>query len=247
MTNKEKELKRLNKEKIKEYKKQLKSEIFDPDNEIIYNENGEALIECKIGKAENIFNQYDLAKQRTITDDFEKYLMDEVEIIPMTENVAIKMYVDDNFTTDNENQVKKALKNHFGFKITTDKVKIKRNDLWAGLFLICGFICLILSPFVYKWFQNSYFPAYESTLIMTWFFLWEGTGMAFLDRSEISAHRYNMLRLYNASVSFVRVGTGIPAPTIPTKQEGKIAPRPIETKPKKRFSILSIFKKKNKE
>lgn len=242
MEDDKKKIKKLNSEKIKQYKKQLKSEIFDPDNELIYNENGEALIECKIGKAENIFNQYDLAKQRTITDEFEKYLMDEVAIIPMSENVAIKMYVDENFTQDNETQVKKALKNHFGFQITTDKVKIRRNDIWAGLFILCGLICLILSPFIYKWFDKSYFPAYESALIMTWFFLWEGIGMAFLDRSEITSHRYNMLRLYNASVSFVKIGNTSTTPVQSVTNDAKIAKQPAITH-KKHFSIRNIFKK----
>lgn len=237
-----KELKKLNKQKIKNYNKQLKSEVFDLDNEIIYNENGEALIECKIVKVENIFNNYDLAKQRTITDDFEKYLMDEVEIIPMTENVAIKMYVDENFTPENEVQVKKAIKNHFGFKITSDKVKNKRNNIWEGLFFSLGLIFLILSPFIYKWFENSYVPLYESALILTWFFLWEGTGMAFFDRTEIKAHIFNMLRLYNANISFVKVSAlNLATPSNPNNQNNV---KPNEEK--RSFSFARLFKKDKK-
>lgn len=213
------EQKKQNKEKRKQYRKQLNSEMFEVDNEFDYNEKGEVSLECKIGKAENIFNKYDLAKQRTITDEFEKYLMEEVEIIPMSENIAIKMFVDDEFSTENEKQVKKAMKNHFGFKITTDKVKMRSNNRWALVFFILGLTCLILSPFFNRWFQNSGFPFYETILVLTWFFLWEAFGMAFFDRTDLKEHQYNLLRLYNADISFVKIPTNTKANA--TKEENK--------------------------
>ena len=65
-----KEQKKLNKQKIKEYKKQLKSEQFDVDNEIKFNDQGQAIIECKIGNEKDMFSPYDINKDRTIDDDF---------------------------------------------------------------------------------------------------------------------------------------------------------------------------------
>ena len=205
LTEKEKEIRKRRREKIKQYKKQLHSEIFELDNELHYNENGDALIECKIGKAENIFNKYDLAKDRTITDEFEKYLLDEVEIVPMDENVAIKMYVDENFTEENEKQVKRAIKNHFSFNITKDIVEMKSNDIRAIIFFILGIACLAISPLIYEWCENNYLPFYECCLILIWFFIYEGGYMAFFDRNDIREHRYNMLRLYNAEITFSRI------------------------------------------
>ena len=200
----QKELDRKNKLKLKQYRKQLKSEIFDIDNEVKYNETDEALIECKIGKAENIFNKFDLAMERTITDEFEKYLLDEVNIIPIGENVAIKMYVDEEFTEENEKQVKKAIKRHFSFNITTDIVKMKRNHLAAIFLLLSGIICLVACPFISLITKDTYMPIYESMLILAWFFIWEGIGKAVFDITSIRNHRYNMLRLYNADISFER-------------------------------------------
>ncbi len=242
MTDKQKELRKKNKQKIKEYKKQLNSEIFDLDKELKYNENGEALIECKIGKAENIFNKHDLAQDRCITDEFEKYLLDEVEIIPLADNVAINMYVDSDFTLEHEQQVRKAIKNHFSFKITSDKVKMRSNDISATIFFILGIIALAFSPFVYKWFENSYIPLYESTLILVWFFLYEGTYMAFFDRAEIKEHRYNMLRLYNANISFIR-----PTETASVESVDKIKLSKSTDKPKKPFSFFKVLGEKLKK
>lgn len=241
MTDEEKTKKKQNKQKIKAYRKQLKSEIFDLDKELKYNESGEALIECKIGKAEKIFDKFDLAQDRSITDEFEKYLLDEVEIIPLSDNVAINMYVDEDFTEENEKQVKKAIKNHFSFKITSDKVKMKNNDIMAGLFFVLGIICLALSPFIYQWSENTFMPLYESALILIWFFLYEGAYMAFFDRSEIKEHRYNMLRLYNADIKFVR-----PNQTIKVDNTNKVKLSNTQ-KSKKPFSLLKSLGNKIKK
>lgn len=240
MTDEEKTKKKQNRQKLKAYKRQLKSEIFDLDKELKYNESGEALIECKIGKAEKIFDKFDLAQDRSITDEFEKYLLDEVEIIPLSDNVAINMYVDEDFTEENEKQVKKAIKNHFSFKITSDKVKMRNNNVMAGIFFVLGIICLALSPFIYQWSESTFMPLYESALILIWFFLYEGAYMAFFDRSEIKEHRYNMLRLYNADVKFVR-----PNQTIKVDNTNKV--KLTTKKTKKPFSLLKSLGKKIKK
>lgn len=246
MTDKQK--KQKNKAKIKEYKKQLRSEIFDLDKELKYNENGEALIECKIGKAENIFNKYDLAKDRTITDEFEKYLLDEVAIVPMDENVAIKMYVDDSFTEENEKQVKRAIKNHFSFNITKDIVEMKSNDIRAIIFFILGLAVLAVSPFIYEWCENNYLPFYECCLILVWFFLYEGGYMAFFDRNDIREHRYNMLRLYNANITFARMQATNTEPlnTMPQGSTTDIEPTTKIIKQGKHKQPFSLFNRTKK-
>lgn len=249
LTEKEKAIKKRRREKIKQYKRQLHSEIFELDNELRYNENGDALIECKIGKAENIFDKYDLAKERTITDEFEKYLLDEVEIVPMDENVAIKMYVDENFTEENEKQVKRAIKNHFSFKITKDIVKMKSNDIWAIIFFVLGLVSLAVSPFIYQWCENTYLPFYECCLILIWFFLYEGGYMAFFDRNDIREHRYNMLRLYNAEITFAKIQAPNLAPLNAMPQVSTPDDKPTKkiTKKTNHKQLFSLFGKFNKK
>ncbi len=249
MTNKE--IKKQRKQKYKEYKKQLNSEIFDLDNELVYNDKAEALIECKIGKAENIFNKFDLAKYRTITDEFEDYLMSEVELVPVTENIAIQMTVDENFTEENEKQVKKAMKNHFGFKITSDKVKTKRNNILSTVFITLGTLFIILSAFIGVWLKDSYIPAYETCLVLAWFFLWEGISMISFDGMKLKKHCYNMVRLYNANISFVRFSPNQTPTKVDEKNQNNniitLAEKSDSSSTKKKsskFNLFSIFRKK---
>ena len=211
--------------------------MFDVDNELKYNDNGEVVIECKIGRAENIFNKFDLAQDRTVTDDFEKYLIEEVEIIPMSENVALNLFVDENFTDENEKQVRKALRRHFSFNITTDKVKMYKNAWMSGIFYALGLICLILCPFVSSLLQKyPLVPLYESLLVFTWFFLWEAFGLTFFDRGKLRRHRYNMLRLYNARITFTK------SPNIATNLV-EHETKKIEDKVEKKNILKSIFSK----
>lgn len=199
---KEKEIISINKQKIKEYKRQLKSEMFDLENELSFNENGEAQLNCYIGNSKDIFSKYDIVQDRTITDEFHHYLMDETEIIPIRYNLELRMHVNDDFTQENEKHVKKALKRYYSFKITSDTVKMKRTNFRCFLLFFLGIICLSLIPLVSI--IETKLPIYETLLILTWFFLWEGTGTKLFDSAKIKTHKYNMLRLYNANVVFIR-------------------------------------------
>lgn len=198
----EKDIKKLNRQKTAEYKKQLKSEIFDVDNELQFNENGSAIVECKIGKLENVFNQFDIAKDRTMTREFNNYLEEEAEIIPIRYNLELKLHVNENFTDENEKQLQKALKRHFSFYITADSVKLKRNIFKFSILFIFGILCLFLTTTVGK--INTGIPVYETLLVLTWFFLWEGISSALFDRNTMRIHRLNLLRLYNATINIVR-------------------------------------------
>ena len=197
-----KEQARINKEKVKQYKRQLKSEIFDLDNELSFTEEGEAEINCYIGSAEKIFSEFDIAKDRTINDRFHRYLLDETEIIPIRYNLQLNMFVNNDFTKENELQVTRAIKRHFSFNITTDIVKTSKTNLRCFLLLFLGFICLTLIPVIST--IQIKFPLYETFLVLTWFFLWEGVGTKLFEGSAIKTHKYNMLRLYNAKVVFIK-------------------------------------------
>ena len=195
-------LRDINKRKINEYKKQLKSELFDVENELSFNDDGEAIINCKIGKSQEIFSKYDTAQNRTITNEFNQFLMEETDIIPIRYNLQLKMQVDDDFTEENEKQVKKAIKTYYSFNITRDIVKMKKTNFKCALLIMVGLLLLAFVPLI-RTIQTD-IPIYEFSLVFAWFFLWEGAGTKVFDSSAIKIHKYNMLRLYNASIVFVR-------------------------------------------
>lgn len=192
----------FNKEKIKQYKKQLRSKKFDLDNELLFSESGNAIIQCNVEKTKSIFSNFDPVQDRALNQSFHDFLMDETEIIPIRYDLQLNLIVDEDFTKENEIQVRKAIKRHYSFEITKDKVIEKKTLKKCLLLLLFGFIGLCLLP-LFRSIQTN-MPIYESILILTWFFIWEAVSTKVYDSSEIKMHKINMLRLYNAEIVFVK-------------------------------------------
>lgn len=199
-----------NKRKVKSFRKQLRSETFELDNELVFSERDEAVIECKVGKIENIFSPFDIAKNRTINDSFHTYLMQETEIIPARHDLELRLHIAGDTTAEQEEQIKKAIKRHYSFMITSTNVKVRNANLVALLLYFGGIIALILNLLADN--INTVLPLKETLLIITWFFVWEATSVMFFDRNSLNLKRYNMLRIYNARVVFVREGVQLAMP-----------------------------------
>ena len=192
---------KLRKQKLKSYTKQLNSNNFDVDNELEIEENS-CLIECNVGKPENIFSVFDTAKNRSISTDFNNYLMEQAEIIPMEYDITLKMHVQKDLSEAQENQVKTAIKNHFSFQITKDKLTSNKNNFFASMMYFVGFILLLCVPFINM--IETTFPLTECFLIMIWFCVWEATDMTVLNNGQLKKNQINKLRLYNAKIVFER-------------------------------------------
>lgn len=192
---------KLRKQKLKSYTKQLNSNNFDVDNELEIEKNS-CLIECNVGKPENIFSVFDTAKNRSISTDFNNYLMEQAEIIPMEYDITLKMHVQKDFSEAQENQVKTAIKNHFSFQITKDKLTSNKNNFFASMMYFVGFILLLCVPFTNM--IETTFPLTECFLIMIWFCVWEATDMTVLNNGQLKKNQINKLRLYNAKIVFER-------------------------------------------
>lgn len=196
-----KQQKKLNKQKIKQYKKQLKSEQFDIDNEIKFNDDGEAIIECKIGNEKDMFSPYDINKDRTIDDDFNNYLIEETGIIPLRHNLEIKIHVKNDCTTETQSQITSALKRFYSFKLTQSKVNLKKSFLLATILYVIGILALIAMPFAS---QLSNIPVYELLLILIWFCVWEASDILLFKTSHQKNQQLNMIRIYNAKITFIK-------------------------------------------
>lgn len=192
---------KLRKQKLKSYTKQLNSNNFDVDNELEIEENS-CLIECNVGKPENIFSVFDTAKNRSISTDFNNYLMEQAEIIPMEYDITLKMHVQKDFNEAQESQVKTAIRNHFSFQITKDRLTYNKNKFHASLLYLLGFILLLCIPFINM--IETTFPLTECFLIIIWFCVWEATDMTVLNNGQLKKNQINKLRLYNAKIVFER-------------------------------------------
>ncbi|MDD4275779.1 MAG: hypothetical protein PHO33_02225 [Clostridia bacterium] len=191
-------IKKINDAKLKSYKKQLKSEVFKVDNELNFSETGEVMLDCQIGKLERIFSPFDIAKDRTIDESFSAYLLQETDIVPIRYNIAINLHVENSITEEHAKQIEKAIKRYYSFKITAANVKIRKNLISSIILYLLGIGCLTINILSEK--LSAVLPIYETSLIASWFLLWEATGLLFFDRSKLKLQRFNMLRIFNAKL-----------------------------------------------
>lgn len=187
---------------IKAYKKMLKSEIFDVETELRFTETGSAIIECNVLNLDNIFSKFDTKKDGTFSDDFNTYLLNELLIIPLQYALELQLHVYEDFSENDEICLRKTLKRNFKYNITTDKVRMKKNNFASVVLYSLGAVALAMTILTQKFTYTL--PFYETFLILAWFCVWEGTNKAFFDRTKLRNHRFNMLRLYNANVTIIR-------------------------------------------
>lgn len=195
---KQRRQKKIRRIKIKNYKNQLKTDMFDLENELNLTPMGNAKLECKIGDVTNVYSRFDTAKNRTITNEFYDYLMQEMEIVPNTRPLDLYLNVNKNTTKQQEKNLIKAIKSTFAFEITSISLKIKRSTIVAALFYLGGALSFFINTMLDKFMHG--FTGQEILFIATWFFVWEATNIAFFDRRELVNSRYNMLRIYNSNM-----------------------------------------------
>jgi hypothetical protein len=167
----------------------------------VLSEEENAQIHTKVGNADSVFSPFDIAKNRTISEAFHTYLMQETEIIPIRHNLELHLHINKTTTIEQQEQIKKAIKRHYSFMITSANVRLKTTLFRAILLYLFGALMLLFNFFTSN--IASPLPLKETLLIISWFFVWEGTGVLFFDRSSLIKKRYNMLRIYNAKVHFV--------------------------------------------
>lgn len=206
MNRKKKKLERLEKNikenKIKMLEKQLLVEKFEQENELVFSEEGDVIIDCNIGSLSNIYSRYDMQRSKILEPLLNEYLIEETDIVPDYYTLQLNMHVFNNTTIEEEIAARKALKMHFSFAVARSNFFWKK-ELRKGKWLIAfGLLCLTISTLLYK--TVTIVPVSELLLIFTWFALWEATNILLFRREETKSKILNLLRLYNAKVFFVR-------------------------------------------
>lgn len=183
----------------KKLNKQLQSKLFNNKYKLNINNDNFAVIDCKANDINTLYSSYDLNSESEINTSFSNFLIKEVSIIPLNYNLHLDITFNKEFNKKNKEKLKKSIKQHFSFKITDLKIKMKRNFIKALTLFSFSLISLIVT-FLTK--QNSIFFLNETFLILGWFFLWEGSNVLVYNRFNLKHKLYNYLRLYNAGITF---------------------------------------------
>lgn len=239
----------VNERKVKMLEHQLLVQKFTQENELVFSEDGDVIIDCNLGSLSNIYSRYDMQKSKTLETQLHKYLLEETDIVPLYYTIQLNLHVFSNVTEAEELQARKAIQNHFSFAVARDNYILKNKLKIGRLLLLLGTLCLFSSALASS--LNTVIPLYELLLILTWFFSWEGIGVLVFERNRLKSGMLNMLRLYNAKVVILR--TRVPPKSIIMGPTGNqmlnrpFPPQPLATEMPKQTTEKASKQAKPKE
>jgi|LGVE01.1.fsa_nt_gb hypothetical protein len=185
------------KQKITEYENKLKSTEFSAFKELNLKQDF-AIIDLKITDFNKIFSKFDLAREIEVSNLFNDFLLKEISIIPYKYDIELELYTSTKLTSDELSTLKIAIQNSYRFKIASTKLKIKRNLLKSYILFSLSALSLMFTFFTR---QYSTFFVDETLLILSWFFLWEGSNVLVFNRFTLKRKLYIYLRLYESLIT----------------------------------------------
>ena len=166
-----------------------------------YIEKGTAYISAKVNSIDDIISKYSTKDYEWINPDFAHYIEECAYYIPIEENITIEI-CDGNFTEQEQELIKKVIKDYFGLKLGDKFIDLQINKYQSLVLLIFGIISLGIFAILTR---LSIITATlnELMLLMLWFFLWEFADMAGINRAEIQSQRLEAGQLSTAKITFL--------------------------------------------
>jgi hypothetical protein len=188
---------------------------FTPEGtEALYREHaGKLVIEIKLNSLMQLFDSFDPSPfhEKELDPDAEEYIYNAVDEFPLKKPLEIMIHLPPaEVNPENENSLKKAIKNYFSYKKLLTEIELKRL-LYQGrrnlvIALVFLFLCLLTIQLL-STFEESLIKTLfsEGLLIIGWVAMWEPIHI-FLYGWWPIVHRRN---IYQKIIDMdVSIGTG---------------------------------------
>ena len=166
-----------------------------------YIEKGTAYISAKVNSIDDIISIYSTKDYEWINPNFAHYIEECAYYIPIEENITIEI-CDGNFTEQEQELIKRVIKDYFGLKLGDKFIDLQINKYRSLVLLVFGILSLGVFAILTR---LSIITATlnELMLFMLWFFLWEFADMVGMNRAEIQAQRLEAGQLSTAKITFL--------------------------------------------
>jgi len=167
------------------------------------------LIEVSLDDYDDVFDDWDPSpfKKRDIEDEFNDFIVNSSEDIPLNQNISIVLYLPRSKKNPRkEATLKAAYRNFYNYileKIHKDIISTNKSTVMY-LFLALGLLSIGYTLF--KGEQNLFFTVLqEGVLVGGWVFLWEFFTNIFIKMRELYNTQKLYNRLYNAEIRFTYI------------------------------------------
>ena len=163
-----------------------------------YIRDGKGVIPIEINSMDDLYMKHDFQKL-TLSDDLCDYIEEIAYIIPIEYAIILEIHCP-TITKEEQERIKKVIKNNYGMEIDDRDYDVKISNQKAFILSILGIILLIIAfalegklPEIIR----------EVIYIAGWVSLWEMFEALVLENSKKRVERINKLQLYDSEIRFV--------------------------------------------
>ena len=153
-----------------------------------YLEKNTAYVSVNIDNYNDVISKYSISNYEWLNPEFADYVED------------IALDINGHFTKEQEEIIKKTIKEYFGVKLGDAQNDLDTNKLLNILLFVVAVLFLIIF-FVVTFYIPS-FKFLEPISIISWFIMWELLDNNFIKRQQLRAKKIDLAQLVNMEIKF---------------------------------------------
>lgn len=162
-----------------------------------YMRRGKAVIPVKLEKISDLYMKHDY-KQMELSDSVCNYIEEIAYMIPINTDIIIEIHCPE-IDEEQQNKIKKCIKNNYGMEIDDDEYDLSVNNKKALLLSAFGALFLTLNILIDS--LGKFIS--DFVCLVWWVAIWDMVEIFLVENREIKWKRLNNQQLYDSTVSFV--------------------------------------------
>ena len=163
-----------------------------------YLEKNTAYVSVNIDNYNDVISKYSISNYEWLNPEFADYVEETAYYIPIQYDIALD--INGHFTKEQEEKIKKTIKEYFGVKLGDAQNDLDTNKLLNILLFVVAVLFLIIF-FVVTFYIPS-FKFLEPISIISWFIMWELLDNNFIKRQQLRAKKIDLAQLVNMEIKF---------------------------------------------
>lgn len=162
-----------------------------------YMRRGKAVIPVKLEKISDLYMKHDY-KQMELSDSVCNYIEEIAYMIPINTDIIIEIHCPE-IDEEQQNKIKKCIKNNYGMEIDDDEYDLSVNNKKALLLSAFGALFLTLNILIDS--LGKFIS--DFVCLVWWVAIWDMVEILLVENQEIKWKRLNNQQLYDSTINFV--------------------------------------------
>lgn len=162
-----------------------------------YMRRGKAVIPVKLEKISDLYMKHDY-KQMELSDSVCNYIEEIAYMIPINTDIIIEIHCPE-IDEEQQNKIKKCIKNNYGMEIDDDEYDLSVNNKKALLLATFGALFLTLNILIDS--LGKFIS--DFVCLVWWVAIWDMVEILLVENQEIKWKRLNNQQLYDSTINFV--------------------------------------------